>query len=158
MPSVRTRIAALGLAAVVVLATSAVPAAAATNVVTEVQVQARIFRNDPDTKGLNHVHPRTRRQVMVLIPRYRRLEKRFRSAATAVSHATAVTAGQRTGRGQWVRGARTFANGLHRLDAGLEQLLHRQPTRARRTIGAADRTLRNGDKLIAAGKHTLGLK
>jgi hypothetical protein len=157
MSSLRIRAVALGLAALIGGAVAA-PAVAATNVVIEVQIQARIFRKDPDTKGLNHVHPRTRRQVKALIPRYRRLEKRFRTAATAVSRARATTSSQRLGRRQWVRGARTFANGLHELDAGLMHILHHKPSQANRTISAADRRLQNGDKLIAAGNHTLGLR
>jgi hypothetical protein len=126
--------------------------------VTEVQIQARIFRKDPDAKALKDVHPKTHREVRALIPRYRRLEARFRTAATAVSRATTSTPTQRLGRRQWVRGARTFANGLLRLDAGLGQILHHKRQQARRTILSADRALQNGDHQIAAANQALGLR
>jgi hypothetical protein len=136
----------------------AAPAVAATNVVNEVQIQAQIFRKDPDAKALKDVHPKTHRQVKALIPRYRRLETRFRTAATAVSHSTTRTPAQRLAKHQWVVGARTFANGLHQLDAGLGQILHHKRQQARRTILSADRALQHGDRQIAAANQALGLR
>ena len=157
MSSLRTRALAMGVAAVM-CGVIAGPAAASTNVVIEVQTQARIFRHDPTVKGLDHVHLKTRKQVAALIPKYRKLERRFRSAAKAIAGSKANTAAQRLGKKQWVTGARTFANGLHQFDVGLTQLLNRHSTKARHTIGAADRKLQHGNKLIAAGNHTLGLR
>ena len=156
MPSLRTQALALGVAAATFGAIAST-ASASTNVIVEVQIQARIFKKDPAIKGLNHVNPKTKAQVEALIPRYRHLEKRFRTAANAVAGSSANTASQRLGRTQWSAGARTFANGLNEFDAGLEQLLHGKQSQAKQTIIAANKKLQAADKLIAKGDHTLGL-
>jgi hypothetical protein len=156
MPSFRTRALALGVAAAT-FGVVAGPAAASNNVIVEVQIQARIFKNDPAIKGLAHVNPTSKAQIKALIPKYEHLEKRFRTAATAVAGSSTNTASQKLGQTQWVTGARTFANGLHQFDAGLEQLLHGQTSQAKQTIAGGDKKLMAGDKLIAKGNHTLGL-
>jgi hypothetical protein len=156
MPSLRTQALSLGVAAATFGAIAST-ASASNNVIVEVQIQARIFKKDPAIKGLNHIDPKTKAQVEALIPRYRHLEKRFRTAATAVAGSSANTASQKLGRTQWATGARTFANGLNEFDAGLEQLLHGKQSQAKMTIVAANKKLHAGDKLIAKGDHTLGL-
>jgi hypothetical protein len=160
MPSLRTRALSLGVAAAAFGAFGVIAstASASTNVIVEVQIQARIFKKDPAIKDLSHVNPKTKAQVEALIPRYRHLEKRFRTAANAIAGSSANTAGQRLGRTEWVTGARTFANGLNEFDAGLEQLLHGKPSQAKTTISNGDKKLQAGDKLIAKGNHTLGLR
>jgi hypothetical protein len=156
MPSLRTQALSLGVAAVTFGAIAGT-ASASTNVILEVQIQARIFKKDPAIKGLDHVKLKNKAQVEALIPRYRHLEKRFRAAATAVAGSSVNTASQKLGRTQWVTGARMFANGVHEFDAGLEQLIHGKRTQAKHTIVAANKKLQAGDRLIAKGDHTLGL-
>jgi hypothetical protein len=151
--TLRTKALSLGVAAVAFGATAG--PAAASNVVIEVQIQAKIFQKDKALKGLEHVHPRTKAEVRKLIPKYHHLERRFRTAATAVAHSTANNAAQRTGRTQWVSGARTFADGVHEFDNGLTALLKNKPARAKRLIAAADRRLTQGDKELAKANRTL---
>ena len=160
MTSLRTRATLTAGVAAAALGAAALPAtaSASNNVINEVQIQARIFEKNPAVKALHNFHPRTRAQLKAAIPKYRTLEKVFRTAATAVSHSSAANPTQKKGRTQWVTGTREFATGLHQFDHSLQLLFKGQNSSATRQLTAADKKLKGGTKLIATANHTLGLR
>lgn len=157
MTSIRTRAALAAGVAAAALGAATVPASAASNVIIEVQIQAHIFQKDPAVKALNHFHPSNKAQLKAAIPKYRKLETRFRAAATAVAHSSVANPTQRKGRTRWVTGAREFAAGLHQFDHSLQLLFKGKDSSAHAQLSAADKKLTGATKLIAKADHTLGL-
>jgi hypothetical protein len=151
-------------AAVMLISGSAATAAFATpaaahklTVVEAVVAQDRILSHSAGYKIVANLKHYTVAEYPKLAPKVAELKRIIDHAAVVVSHASATTTRQRTGRKDWVAGAHLTATGFSDLAVELEDAAKGDQAATLREASAGKKLLKAGAALASRGDRLLGL-
>jgi X-X-X-Leu-X-X-Gly heptad repeat protein len=145
---------AVALAMSVAVATAA---AAPLTVAQAIQSQDRIFTSSPGYTLLSHFKVKSAAQAKVAVPKLEHTRQLLETAASVVARTPASTSTQRTGRTEWVAGARLVASGIGQLATGLRDLVAGNKAAADRALKLSVSLDKRGGVLAAKGDNRLGL-
>jgi hypothetical protein len=157
MHSLRTRGTALAVGLIASLAAAGTASASSQNVVPVIKHQDTILKHASVAKSLKNAKINTPAQARREAPKVQRLAATLDRAATAVAHSSADSATQRTGRRDWVAGARKVADGYRQFADALKDIARHDKAAAKSQTTKALKTMLGGAKLIVKAEKLLHL-
>jgi hypothetical protein len=136
---------------------AAAVAAAQLTVAQAILAQDKIFTASPGYKLLSNFKVKSASQAESAVPKLEHTRRLLETAASVVSQTPATTSTERTGRADWVAGARLVGSGIGELATGLDDLVRGDKTTANRALKLSVTLDKRGGILAGRGDKLLGL-
>jgi len=142
----------IGLGGLPAVANAGQPSVAAA-----VRAQNRSIKTTAALHKLKHIKVTNASSARKVIRPLRTLKRKFDHAATVVSHASATTSAQRTGRREWCAGVRRIAHGYAQMITALADVEHGHKSAAKQEVLTAVKTVVTGAKSVLKADRALGV-